>query len=144
MPFRYQFYWKPQGSSSGGRSIFCVSVVSGKYGINEVSSDISFHIECSWDMFFSIWLTTVDFALICFTYKIEVVFLNHGVFWIGTKCLFWLIWKIRGIKIYVLETPREKSSIIFLIISSSTVILVFSWIAQEYLCRYPQITRCSP
>lgn len=33
----------------------------------------------------------------------------------------------------------EKSSIVFPLISASTVILVFSWITQEYLCRYTQI-----
>lgn len=38
----------------------------------------------------------------------------------------------------------EKSSIIFLTILASTVILVFSWVTQEYLCRYPQITEFTP
>lgn len=40
--------------------------------------------------------------------------------------------------------PGEKSSIIFLLISASTVILVFSWITQEYICWYLQITEFTP
>lgn len=72
------------------------------------------------------------------------VILNHCVFWIGTKCLFRLIWKIIGVKIEVLEMLGEKSSTIFLLISASTAILVFSWVTQEYICWYPQITEFIP
>lgn len=39
---------------------------------------------------------------------------------------------------------REKASIIFLRISARRVILFFSWITQEYLCIYPQITEFTP
>lgn len=38
----------------------------------------------------------------------------------------------------------EKSSVVFLLILASTVILLFPWIAREYLCRYTEITEFTP
>lgn len=39
-----------------------------------------------------------------------------------------------------LKMSGENSSIIFSLISGSRVILIYSWVTWESLCRYPQVT----
>lgn len=95
-----------------------------------------------WGCISYVWLDTESFQLHMLHPQNWSVLLNHyALKKKGHKMpiLINLKKKKKRCKNEALKMSGENSSIIFSLISGSRVVLIYSWITWESLCRYPQI-----
>lgn len=93
-----------------------------------------------WGCIFCFWLTIESFQLHMLHPQNWSVLINHCALKKRHKTPILINLKNNRCKNRALKMSRENSSIIFSLISGSRVILIYSRVTWESLCRYPQIT----